>query len=348
MSSTSLSTALDLIEKDVIHPSLISLMIGHSFTVLLVPLVIALFYFSNRYSRRTPIFILNIIAIILAFFAGVMIDALAIHAILSPTDSWPLGLNISIGILGIFQCILVDLILLLRLISLHPPRHLGLPRFSLLIALPVLLKIARIANLIVLTKQMADASRGPQGTQKMAALWMSTPCLKIDWTAQVVDNTYASVAFLWSVRIRLSNRQGVTSDILPGRTTFAMRLRMISRIAATNFLVPTLFSIAQIIIVYLGVNTGTVNNIVLVNTMITVFGAVFATVWVGKERRQDEEDQSAREMRLKIGEGKMNSGSGLDWKVATMQSGSVRGEVKRVAPGVLESVDCNTSRSNLQ
>lgn len=105
-----------------------------------------------------------------------------------------------------------------------------------------------------------------------------------------------------------------------------MRLRMISRIAATNFLVPTLFSIAQIIIVYLGVNTGTVNNIVLVNTMITVFGVVFATVWVGKERRQDEEDQSAREMRLKIGEGKMNSGSGLDWKVATVRSGSVGGK----------------------
>ncbi|KAI6161780.1 hypothetical protein EDD17DRAFT_1435053, partial [Pisolithus thermaeus] len=273
----------------VIHPSLVSLMIGHSFTILLVPLVIALFYFSNRYTRRTPIFILNVTAIMLAFFAGIMIDALAacVHSILSPTDSWPLALNISIGILGMFQCILVDLILLLRLISLHPPRHLGLSRFSLLIALPVVLKIARITNLIVFTKEMADASRGPQGAEQMAALWMSTPCLKIDWTAQVVDNTYASVAFLWSVRIRLSNRQGITSDILPARTTFAMRLRIISRIAATNFLVPTLFSIAQIIIVYLGVNTGTVNNIVLVNTMITVFGAVFATVWVGKERRQD-------------------------------------------------------------
>ncbi|KAI6143811.1 hypothetical protein BKA82DRAFT_4183599 [Pisolithus tinctorius] len=335
--SASLSTVLDPIEADVIHPSLVSLMIGHSFTTLLVPLVIALFYFSNKYSRRTPIFILNVAVIALAFFAGIMIDALAIHAILSPTDPWPLALNISIGILGIFQCIFVDLILLLRLISLHPLRHLGLPRFSLLIALPVILKIARITNLIVLTKQMADASRGPQGAEKMAALWMSTPCLKIDWTAQVVDNTYASVAFLWSVRIRLSNRQGITSDIRPTRTSFAMRLRMISRIAATNFIIPTLFSIAQIIIVYLGVNTASINSVVLVNTMITVFGAVFATVWVGKERRQDEADQSAREMKLKVGEGKMNSGSALDWKVATVQSSSVRMEMKSGAPGISDN-----------
>ncbi|KAI6019154.1 hypothetical protein EDC04DRAFT_2739392, partial [Pisolithus marmoratus] len=333
--SASLSAVLDPIETEVIHPSLIALMIGHSFTTLLVPLVIALFYFSNKYSRRTPIFILNVATITLAFFAGIMIDALAVHTILSPIDPWPLALNISIGLLGMFQCILVDLILLLRLISLHPPRHIGLPRFSLLIALPVILKVARITNLIVFTKQMADASRGPQGTEKMAALWMSTPCLKIDWTAQVVDNTYASVAFLWSVRIRLFNRQGITSDIRPAQSTFSMRLRMISRIAATNFLIPTLFSIGQIIIVYLGVNTGTVNSVVLVNTMITVFGAVFATVWVGKEKRQDEEDQRAREMKLKIGEGRMNSGSELNWKVATVQSDSVERGVKRGAPGVI-------------
>ncbi|KIN98150.1 hypothetical protein M404DRAFT_858145 [Pisolithus tinctorius Marx 270] len=89
--SASLSTVLDPIEADVIHPSLVSLMIGHSFTTLLVPLVIALFYFSNKYSRRTPIFILNVAVIALAFFAGIMIDALAIHAILSPTDPWPLA-----------------------------------------------------------------------------------------------------------------------------------------------------------------------------------------------------------------------------------------------------------------
>lgn len=53
-------------------------MIGHSFLALLIPLVIALFYFSTPQSRRRPLFILNLIAIFLAFVEGVVIDAFAV------------------------------------------------------------------------------------------------------------------------------------------------------------------------------------------------------------------------------------------------------------------------------
>lgn len=63
-----------------IHPSLNSIMIGHTFTTLLVPLFIALFYFSNEHSRRTPIFVLNVIVVVLAFITGVLIDSLAVSA----------------------------------------------------------------------------------------------------------------------------------------------------------------------------------------------------------------------------------------------------------------------------
>lgn len=61
-----------------IQPSLNSIMIGHTFLTLLVPLLIALFYFSTPESRRRPIFILNVFAIMLAFTAGILIDALAV------------------------------------------------------------------------------------------------------------------------------------------------------------------------------------------------------------------------------------------------------------------------------
>jgi hypothetical protein len=66
----------------IIQPSLNSIMIGHTFTVILVPLIFALFYFSTPLSRRRPIFILNVIAIILAFTAGIMIDSLAVSIII--------------------------------------------------------------------------------------------------------------------------------------------------------------------------------------------------------------------------------------------------------------------------
>ncbi|KAF9234383.1 hypothetical protein BU15DRAFT_22282, partial [Melanogaster broomeanus] len=272
-------------EISIIQPSINSLMIGHTFLTLLIPLLVALFYFSNPYTRRRPIFILNVAAIALAFSAGVIIDSFAIHAMLSPQDPWPPSVNIAIGILGAFQSILVDLILLVRLVSVHPLTHVGPMRFALLTSLPILLKVARVVNMIIFIKVLADAARGPQGPENIAVVWAATPYLKIEWSAQVVDNIYASVVFLWTLRKRGMNREGITSDISPDRATFAHRIRTLSRIALSNFIIPSLFSIAQLIVVYRNVNVLIVNEIVLANTMIAVFGVVFATVWVGKEGR---------------------------------------------------------------
>jgi len=125
-------------------------------------------------------------------------------------------MNISIGITGAFQSILVDLILLVRLISVHPLNHVGLTHFAILTTLPILLKIARVVNMIIFIKVLADAARGPLGSENMIIAWATTPYLKIEWSAQVVDNAYASLAFLWTIRDR-GNGQGVTSNIHPNR-----------------------------------------------------------------------------------------------------------------------------------
>lgn len=202
-------------------------MIGHTFLTLLLPLFIALFYFSTPQSRRRPIFVLNVVVIILAFIGGVMIDALAVSE-LSPQGrvgertsllmdiyrfipccpfkihgpqqcatlstvpwlqiSFLTQVNIAIGIIGAFQNIFVDFILLIRLTSVHPLSHLGLIRFGILTALPVLLKIARVTNMIIFIKALADASRGPLGAENLAIVWATTPYLKIEWSAGVVDN----------------------------------------------------------------------------------------------------------------------------------------------------------------
>ena len=71
--------------------------------------------------------------------------------------------------------------------------------------------------------------------------------------------------------------------------TFAQRMRTLSRIALSNFFIPSLFSIAQLIVVYRDVNVLVVNEIVLVNTMLAVFGVVFATVWSGNISRREAE-----------------------------------------------------------
>lgn len=97
-------------------------------------------------------------------------------------------MNIAIGIIGAFQSIFVDTILLVRLTSVHPLVHIGLRRFVMLTALPVLLKIGRLINMFIFIKLLVDASRGPLGAENLAVVWAATPCLKIEWSAQMIDN----------------------------------------------------------------------------------------------------------------------------------------------------------------
>jgi hypothetical protein len=60
----------------------------------------------------------------------------------------------------------------------------------------------------------------------------------------------------------------------------------LSQIALSNFIIPSLFSIAQLVVVYRIVDVLIVNEMVLVNTMLAVFGVVFATVWAGNVGRR--------------------------------------------------------------
>ena len=62
----------------IIHPQLNSLMLSHTFLILLFPLIISLFHFSTPQARRRPIFILNLAAIFLAFVVGVLLDVLSV------------------------------------------------------------------------------------------------------------------------------------------------------------------------------------------------------------------------------------------------------------------------------
>lgn len=67
--------------------------------------------------------------------------------------------------------------------------------------------------------------------------------------------------------------------------SFTRRLRHIFWIALTNFVIPALFTLVQIIVVYSGADPTTLNDIVLVNTNLAVVGVVFASIWAGSYSR---------------------------------------------------------------
>ena len=93
----------------IIHPSLNSLMLSHTFSSLLIPLFISLFYFSTPQGRRKLIFIFNVAAILLAFAVGVLCDGVAVSPTpmrmadrmkSSHTDSFHIGTNESVAYPG--------------------------------------------------------------------------------------------------------------------------------------------------------------------------------------------------------------------------------------------------------
>jgi hypothetical protein len=61
------------------------------------------------------------------------------------------------------------------------------------------------------------------------------------------------------------------------------RVRILFRIAVFNFVIPTLFSIVQLIISFQNVFSVYVGDVIYVNGMVSVYGVVFASVWAGKE-----------------------------------------------------------------
>jgi hypothetical protein len=75
-----------------------------------------------------------------------------------------------------------------------------------------------------------------------------------------------------------------------------MRLQTLFWIALSNFTIPALFSVAQIIVIYREVNPVIINQIILANTSIAVIGVVFATVWAGSVTRQITQSKSVADV----------------------------------------------------
>ena len=79
-----ISPELDLIT--VIRPVLRSLIVAHTFLTLLIPLSLMVLHYSTPHTRRQPIFILNVVILLVAFSFGTIVDAVGVG---HPTPSHP-------------------------------------------------------------------------------------------------------------------------------------------------------------------------------------------------------------------------------------------------------------------
>jgi hypothetical protein len=196
-----------------IQPCIVSLMIATIWTGILLPLMVALFFFSSKDTRRKPIFILNVLSLSLGFFLGIFdactqvshlmrhsfCETLAdkdmnqIHTMLSPLQPWSSANNVVFTILTGYTPLLVETILVVRLLAVYPysstPKRLW---FFIFIPL-LLLKIARIVNTTIYTVECGVLMRSLPSGDPLSVPQItlnSHPGAKIEWIIQVLDNSY--------------------------------------------------------------------------------------------------------------------------------------------------------------
>jgi hypothetical protein len=195
-----------------IQPSIVFLMIGTIWTGILLPLMVALFFFSSKDTRRKPTFILNVLSLFLGFFLGIFNactevshlvrqsfceladkDMDQIHSMLTPLHPWSSANSLVFCILTSYTPWLVEMILVIRLLAVYPysttPKRLW---FFIFIPL-LLLKIARFVNMTIFTVEYVALLRSSSSVNPLPIsqiAWSSHPGPKMEWIIQVVDNSY--------------------------------------------------------------------------------------------------------------------------------------------------------------
>ncbi|KAH9478635.1 hypothetical protein JR316_0009092 [Psilocybe cubensis] len=270
-----------------IQPSLTFLMIGTVWGGILLPLLVALFFFSSKTTRRRPIFILNVFSITLGLFMSIFN---AIHAILTPLRPLNPDTALVFTVVITFTPWLVELILVVRLLAVYP--YARTPKrtwFAIFIPL-ILLKIARFVNNTVYAVEYVQLVRNPGSADPISVAqrsWDSHPGTKIEWVLQVVDNTATSLLFILRLKSGLEapGREVATGN---SRQSYASRIKALFWISVSNFVFPVILSIIQLIMLFRDPNFLKGSYIFLTNDYVEIVGVLLATVWASTSHWTDQ------------------------------------------------------------
>ncbi|KAI6015613.1 hypothetical protein EDC04DRAFT_2752015 [Pisolithus marmoratus] len=258
---------------DNIHPSFDYLLSCTAFSACLFTLLVVLFAFSTKESRRRVVFRLNVFAICLTLTLGILTGVSNGKAITDPFNQVSKSVYIATAAFAVIPPLLYDSILLSRLFALYPVSSTPPATLLKIFAFPCCVKCARI---VVISLGLSDYVRSGMTTgdlvQDQLATWFRNPKPIAEWSMQVADNFYSVSLFLYNLHVRTSLVNGSTSGI-------ADRIRQIFYISAANFVFPLIFNIAQIISVTTDRSPTTGAVLVLINNYVTVMGVLCATLW---------------------------------------------------------------------
>ncbi|KAI0351194.1 hypothetical protein OH77DRAFT_1358019, partial [Trametes cingulata] len=261
-----------------IEPSLQLLLVGTVFASFLVPITIALFYFSTPRIRRQPIFILNVIAIALALTEGAVNTYNQTRAILA--------LPVSIHSDIVFECMVIlvplftESILVFRVVAAYPPHRMSWPQ-RIAIYFPIAtFKISRLAVNITFAVTWINLAKHSANPLVAGEFGWNSAYTKVEWFLQMFDTTYTSILFLARLQPHTYGRDRVIQSVSTSSTeSYSSRIRTLFWIASSNFVFPVLLNLAQLILLFRDRDFVHGTLVFMVDTYVEVIGVLLATVW---------------------------------------------------------------------
>ncbi|KAG0708237.1 hypothetical protein DFH29DRAFT_893849 [Suillus ampliporus] len=247
------------------------LLTGTVLSSFLIPILIALLVFSTPQTRRHPIFLLNVLGVLLGLAEGALNIYLEVHTMLSPTVAESKAAVVAYATLAFFGPLVVESTLVLRLAVVYPRRTTPKVKFWTILLIPITFKTIRVVNAIVFLHRYVATLGAGTSIAAGESLWGSWQT-KFEWIMQAVDNAFVSFMFL--------RRLPRTTEGAVRTRAMTSRLQGLFVIALSNFVFPVVLNIIQLGLIFSSTTSFFQTIMVyMVNNYINIIGVVFATIW---------------------------------------------------------------------
>ncbi|KAI6136097.1 hypothetical protein F5141DRAFT_9444 [Pisolithus sp. B1] len=293
-----------------IHPYFDYVLSATAFSACIFTLLVVLFAFSTKESRRRLVFRLNVLAICVSMTLGILIGLVSGKAITDPFNQVSKSVYIASIVFALFPPVLYDSILLTRLFALYPISITPTTTLLKIFAFPFCVKCTRVIVVAIGLHHYVSSELTTVSLEEVEpAAWFRNPEMTAEWALQIADNFYSVSIFLYNLHNRTSlvKRAGGVAE----------RIRQIFFISAANFIFPLIFNVAQIICITTDQSPTTGVLLLMINNYVTVVGVLCATLWFsGSEWVRTRNEPSSDHM---VHSPKPNSGTD---RVTGAKSGS--------------------------
>ncbi|KAI5981171.1 hypothetical protein EDC04DRAFT_2023071 [Pisolithus marmoratus] len=190
----------------IIHPNFVFVVTSTAFSACFFTLLVGLFAFSTRESRRRAVFRLNVLAICLVLTLGILIGLACGKAIIDPLNPIWKSCFVTAIAFALYPPILYDSILLTRLFALYPLKSTALVTSVKIYAFPLCIKCARVVVLSLFFDEYIKSGFAAQTLPRpQKDSWYRNPKIVAEWVMEMADNLYSVSLFLYNLHIRTSS-----------------------------------------------------------------------------------------------------------------------------------------------